>query len=153
MLSACSGDDIKRAFSLERQMPDEYTVVTRAPLSMPPSEKLYSPNDANRPTFVANPSLEAMETLSPEVALHPVKGKSSRGQDDLVEVADDAADNEPTGTELNEKSRAFTNKLMFFWKKDNAVVDDQKENERLQKITGLGGKMNAGPTPVRASKG
>ncbi len=35
-LTGCSGSDLSRAFGLERSMPDEYTVTTQPPLSMPP---------------------------------------------------------------------------------------------------------------------
>ena len=36
-LPACSGDELTRTFGLSRDAPDEFQVVTRAPLSIPPS--------------------------------------------------------------------------------------------------------------------
>lgn len=42
-LSACSGDDLSRSFGLTRDTPDEFTVTTRAPLSMPPDYALRPP--------------------------------------------------------------------------------------------------------------
>ncbi len=36
MLAGCDTGDLTRTFGLTRDSPDEYTVTTRAPLSMPP---------------------------------------------------------------------------------------------------------------------
>ena len=42
-LTACSGSKAKKALGLSRQSPDEFAVVERAPLSMPPSYQLNAP--------------------------------------------------------------------------------------------------------------
>ena len=43
LLAGCSGDKLTRTFGLTRDAPDEYTVTTRAPLSMPPDYNLRPP--------------------------------------------------------------------------------------------------------------
>ena len=49
-LTGCSGDELTRNFGLTRDAPDEFTVTTRAPLSMPPNYQLRPPRPgASRP--------------------------------------------------------------------------------------------------------
>ena len=43
LLAGCNGDKIARTFGLTRDAPDEFTVTTRAPLSMPPDYNLRPP--------------------------------------------------------------------------------------------------------------
>lgn len=43
LLCGCSSSSLSRAFGLTRDAPDEFTVVTRAPLSMPPDFSLRPP--------------------------------------------------------------------------------------------------------------
>ena len=43
LLAGCSSDDLSRTFGLTRDAPDEFTVTTRAPLSMPPDYSLRPP--------------------------------------------------------------------------------------------------------------
>lgn len=43
LLSACSGDEVKSTLGLERSAPDEFKVVSRPPLSVPPEFTLRPP--------------------------------------------------------------------------------------------------------------
>jgi hypothetical protein len=43
LLTACSGNDVKDTLGLTRESPDEYRVVTRPPLSVPPEFNLRPP--------------------------------------------------------------------------------------------------------------
>ena len=43
LLGGCGGSDLSRTFGLTRDAPDEFTVTTRAPLSMPPDFALRPP--------------------------------------------------------------------------------------------------------------
>ena len=84
-LAACSGDEIERDFGLSRTAPDEFTVTTRAPLSMPTSADLNKPvPGAERPQEQSSQT-QALETLAPDVALRGAGGSTSAGQQALVE--------------------------------------------------------------------
>lgn len=150
-LSACSGSDVVRAFGTQRSAPDEYTVTTRAPLSMPPSEKLSLPGseNANRPDQSAR--MQALETLDPDVALHPITGEDSNGQEALVGQAD-ATSKSPFNAELGDKNAGFVDSLMF-WQggKAGTVVDADAENERIGRNSALGQKINTGATPTMSA--
>ncbi|GBD57443.1 DUF3035 domain-containing protein [Gluconobacter wancherniae] len=152
MLSGCSGNDVARAFGMERAMPDEYTVTTRAPLSMPPSEQLGLPgaSDAHRPD--ESPRMQALETLSPDTALHPVEGTASSGQSALVEQADTAS-KAPNNAELGSEGAGFVDNLMF-WNGGRAgsVVDGTAENRRIRENSALGRNTASGATPTAKGK-
>lgn len=146
-LSACSGSDVVRAFGSQRVAPDEYTVTTRAPLAMPPSEKLALPgSDTHRPDQSAR--MQALETLDPDVALHSFHGDESQGQAELTGEADAMA-KAPFNAELGDKNAGFVDQLMF-WQggKAGSVVDAEAENMRIERNSALGAKMNEGATPT-----
>ncbi|QHI96310.1 DUF3035 domain-containing protein [Aristophania vespae] len=151
-LTACSGSDVSRAFGLKRSTPDEYTVTTRTPLSMPPSETFALPGSAkaNRPE--ESPRMQALETLAPDVALNPTEGKASEGQSALVGEIKQSAQG-PQNAELGDADAGFVDSLMF-WQGGRAgsVVDGEAENQRIQKNMALGQKLDNGATPTMRGK-
>ncbi|MBS0959925.1 MULTISPECIES: DUF3035 domain-containing protein [Acetobacter] len=149
LLSGCTGSEAARAFGLERSMPDEYTVTTRAPLSMPPMNELARPvSGAERPQDESE-RLQALETLSPDVALHGESGASSSGQTILVQSATAASDASDEGG-LEPNDSGFVDQIMF-WHGGTAgsVVDADKENDRLKKNAALGKPLTSGATPTK----
>ncbi|EHH67048.1 hypothetical protein GMO_26680 [Gluconobacter morbifer G707] len=153
LLSGCSGSDVSRALGLQRSMPDEYTVTTRAPLSMPPSEKMQLPGaaDAHRPD--ESPRMQALETLSPDTAVHPNVGSNSPGQSALVGQVDKSAEG-PNNAELGAADAGFVDNIMF-WKGGSAgsVVDGDAENRRIRENSALGRNAATGATPTVRKKG
>ncbi|WP_336946371.1 DUF3035 domain-containing protein [Asaia sp. BMEF1] len=151
LLPACSGSDVSRAFGLERSMPDEYTVTTRAPLSMPPSEQLSLPGQGVH-TADENPRTQALETLSPNAALHSTTGSNSAGQQALVGQVEQAS-RAPNNAELGAAGAGLTDELMF-WRGGNSgsVVDSEAENRRIQRASALGQNPSTGATPTKKSK-
>ncbi len=155
-LSGCSGQEIERSFGLVRDAPDEYTVTTRAPLSMPPDAQIAAPQPgADRPQEQST-RIQALETLAPNVALQGAGGSDSPGQAALVQNAT-ASSAAPTGAargELDRPGTGFVNELMF-WKGGEAssVVDADAEKRRLQENAALGRAPTDGATPtVKVSK-
>lgn len=155
-LSGCSGQEIERSFGLVRDAPDEYTVTTRAPLSMPPDAQIAAPQPgADRPQEQST-RIQALETLAPNVALQGTGGSDSPGQVALVQNAT-ASSAAPTGAargELDRPGTGFVNELMF-WKGGEAssVVDADAEKRRLQENAALGRAPTDGATPtVKVSK-
>ena len=158
-LSGCSGQQIERDFGLVRDAPDEYTVTTRAPLSMPPDQQLALPQPGMARPQEQSTRTQALETLAPDVALQGAGGSNSPGQNALVQsaAANAAA---PTGAgapgrgELDRPGTGFVNELMF-WKGGQAgsVVDADAEKRRLQENAALGRAPTDGATPtVKESK-
>ncbi len=150
-LSGCSGQEIERDFGLVRDAPDEYTVTTRAPLSMPPDAQIATPQPgADRPQEQSTRT-QALETLAPDVALQGAAGANSPGQSALEQSAA-ASSAAPTGAghgELDRPGEGFVNELMF-WKGGQAgsVVDAAAEKRRLQENAALGRSPTDGATPT-----
>lgn len=147
-LAGCSGSDVARGFGLQRSLPDEYTVTTRVPLSMPPSEQLALPGAANANRPDESPRMQALETLDPDIALHPNEGTGSAGQTALVQGATSAA-HSPNNAELGDADAGFVDSLLF-WQGGRAgsVVDGEAENRRIQKNEALGQSFTEGATPT-----
>lgn len=152
LLSACSGQDVSRAFGLKRSMPDEYTVTTRAPLSMPPSDSLAMPNENGVRPQEQSIRQQALEILSPDVALEDRKDVSSSGQKALVEDATQSADQERQNELVTQNG--FVDQVMF-WKNgkpSDLAVDGAAENKRLHNNLSLGLRPDHGATPTTTQK-
>lgn len=152
LLSACSGQDVSRAFGLKRSMPDEYTVTTRAPLSMPPSDSLMKPNDDGIRPQDQSVRQQALEILSPDVALEGNKDVESSGQTALVQEATQSADQERQHELMTENG--FVDQVMF-WKNgkpDDLAVNGAAENRRLHNNLSLGLHPDEGATPTTTQK-
>ena len=156
MLVGCSGDSLSRSFGFSRDAPDEFTVTTRAPLSMPPDLSLRPPQPgAPRPQeqTVSDP---AQATLDPQSALAaPVAGNDSPGQEALIHAAGPPPPPGIRGTVDQEAASSAdnvsrTDELMF-WKEPpppGTVVDAQKEAQRLRDNAALGQQPDTGDTPI-----
>src|ERR1700736_6064630 len=69
VLTGCGDSSLSRTFGLVRDTPDEFTVVTRAPLSMPPDFSLRPPQPgAPRPQDLSARA-QAESALVPESVL------------------------------------------------------------------------------------
>lgn len=151
-LSACSGEDVSRAFGLKRAMPDEYTVTTRSPLSMPPSESLLLPDsNAGRPSGQSIRQ-QALEILSPDVALDRGKDVPSAGQSELVTQANNSAD---VGRQHElVTDQGFVDQIMFWdsGKPADLAVDGAGENKRIHNNLSLGISPDKGATPTTTKK-
>jgi hypothetical protein len=149
-LSACG--DVERTFGLVRNSPDEFTVETRAPLSMPPSYALNAPQPgAARPQEVTAPQA-AEAALVPDTALgNSQVGPGSPGQQALVRDAGPAAPADirqklASESALDQPSRSLTDRLMF-WKSappPGAPIDPVKESQRLRANAALGESPTTG---------
>ncbi len=153
-LAGC-GDDLSRTIGLTRDAPDEFTVTTRAPLSMPPDFALRPPRPgASRPQELSERQ-QAEATLSPTVALGGTPAGTSPGQRALVAAAGPAAPRDirnqvDADSQLDQPGRSFTDRLMF-WKpapQAGTPVDPGRESQRLRQNAALGASVQAGDTPI-----
>jgi hypothetical protein len=160
ILGGCSGDKLARTFGLTRDAPDEYTVTTRAPLSMPPDYNLRPPRPGVPRPQEQSERQQAQEALVPQTALDaPGGGGTSAGQAALVQEAGPAAPRD-IRSQVDRDARyaaddeSFIDKVLYWRKPDtqHVQVDAQKESQRLRANAALGEGPDVGETPIIEQK-
>jgi Protein of unknown function (DUF3035) len=159
LLSGCSGDKLARTFGLTRDAPDEYTVTTRAPLSMPPDYNLRPPRPGVARPQEQSERQQAEETLAPQMALNAPQGSMSAGQAALLEQTGPAAPSDIRNKIDQDANTAadddgFVDKVLY-WRKpntQNVQVDAPAEAQRLRQDAALGQPPNVGDTPIIQQK-
>jgi hypothetical protein len=155
-LAGC-GSDLSRTFGLTRDTPDEFTVTTRAPLSMPPDYSLRPPQPgAARPQEMsARRAAEA--DLAPQSALGAAQpsGMSSGEQAFLNAAGPPAPGNirQQVNQDFSKDTSgdSITDRLMFWTPSKpgpGVTVDPAKEAERLRANAALGQNADQGTTPI-----
>ena len=166
LLAACS--DARKAIGIDKSTPDEFKVVSRAPLSLPPDYSLRPPQpgaprpqegtipDQARQAVVGTPARRAVtsaplpETSGGESALLAQAGVA-RIQPGIRDIVNQEA------SVLAEADRTFVDRLIFWRKPEEpgVVIDPQREAQRLRENQALGRPVNEGDTPIirRRQKG
>ena len=153
---------MSNAIGLKKQVPDEFAVVARAPLSMPPDYRLRVPvPGAKRPqessTRDAARDILVNRSASRSKALAPSAGQFSSGETALLKRAG-ALSVDPSirrtvdreSSVLADAEKSVFDKVVF-WRKPaepGTVVDAGKESRRLREATALGDAPNKGDVPV-----
>jgi hypothetical protein len=159
LLGGCSGDKLARTFGLTRDAPDEYTVTTRAPLSMPPDYNLRPPRPGAARPQEQSERQQAQEALVPQTALDSPQSGASPGQAALIQEAGPAAPSD-IRTTIDQDARyaandeSFVDKVLY-WRKPNTEhvqIDAQKESQRLRQNAALGEPADVGETPIIEQK-
>ena len=156
-LAACS--DTRKMLGLDKQSPDEFKIVSRAPLSLPPDYALRPPEPgAARP----------QEQTIPQRAVAAVTGVANNNggfsntdqsvgeQALLSHFGAKQADPNIRETVNRETSalvaenNGFMDHLMFWRSPEDpsSVVDAQKETQRLRENAALGKPVDDGQTPT-----
>jgi hypothetical protein len=155
-LSAC-GSETERAFGLSRTSPDEFTVTTRAPLSMPPNFALRPPRPGAPRPQESTSIADAEAALVPEAALAGPGGPPSPGQQALMQqaggpVTSDIRRKVDDEAQLDRPDTAISDRLMFWRDKPEpgVTVDPSKESQRLRENAALGKSDDTGATPIFA---
>jgi hypothetical protein len=154
LLTGCETDNLARTFGLTRDSPDEYTVTTRAPLSMPPQYNLRPPEPGAPRPQEQTERQQAEQALAPALALgaQPA-GSVSPGQTALIQETGPAASSD-VRRRVDQEAHSdaddgFVDKLLYWRKPDpNAQVDAQKESQRLRQNAALGQSPSLGETPI-----
>ncbi|GAB6052747.1 DUF3035 domain-containing protein [Magnetospira thiophila] len=163
-LSGCS--DTKEVLGIgTKQAPDEFTVYSRAPLSMPPDFGLRPPAPGTERPETADPALEAKRAMLAGRTLSnaPLTGLTPGTQALLRQAGAENIDpaireeiNRETSTLVREEE-SFTDSLLFWQKKEpfGEVVNPTEESDRIKANQALGDPVTAGDTPVieRKEKG
>jgi len=157
-VAACGG--FRNSLGLNKQSPDEFRVVSRAPLTLPPDYNLRPPEPgAPRPQVgtAAQQAERAVFANSQNAALQQqASAPRTAGEQALLSAAG-AGDVDPNiriivdreTKQINEESDYFVDRLVFWNTQDPAgtVVDPVAETRRLQENAALGQPATTGPTP------
>ncbi len=153
-VTGCS--NAKRSLGLDKSSPDEFKVVTRAPLALPPDYNLRPPSPgADRPQET-QPRQAARQALIGNGTAIPSGPTVSSGESALLARAGaDAAIpdirqvvNRETSA-LAEESKSFTDRLVF-WREEEqfgTAVDPDAESQRLRENQAMGNPVTQGRTP------
>jgi len=159
-LSACS--NVREDLGLGRAPPDEFAVVDRPPLSMPPDFDLRPPRPgALRPQDV-DMSQHANETLFPtatgSASANALAEPSDAEKALLATTGGDKADpsiretvNKETSQKVAVQQHLVTDLLDWVHgenDKPTATVDAPAEAERIKEAKDKGEPLSQGPTPV-----
>jgi hypothetical protein len=158
--SACSG--VRDSLGFGKRPPDEFTVVRKPPLVIPPNFSLRPPATAGleeektETIGKAKQALFGQSSLSASSSVPAPPPVKSVGERALLTRA--GAENANPGirrvilretTLLEEKDRSFTERLIF-WQKEqppSQMVDAKKEAERLRQAAATGKSPTSGQTP------
>ena len=165
-LTGCEG--VRDAVGLNKRVPDEFTVLKKPPLVLPPDFNLRPPGPGGPPGSEGRSQDSARAALSgagttPRVraagsgaAPSKVSGRSD-GEAALLQRAGASAGNPSIRqiilretTQLSEKDQSFADRLIF-WRKPQPpgdVVDAEKESQRLRQARASGVPRNVGETPT-----
>jgi hypothetical protein len=154
LLSGC-GDNLSRTIGLQRDLPDEFTVTTSPPLSMPPDYNLRPPRPGAPRPQAQSDRQEAEEDLAPQLALGAPAAQNSPGQSALVQQLGTPAPRDiRTAVDRDaaegSNNQGFIDELLYWRKPDtaNAQVDAAKEAQRLRENAALGQAPTVGDTPI-----
>ena len=161
-LSACEG--VREQLGLNKQSPDEFRVISRAPLSLPPDFTLRPPEPGiPRPqegtaTQQARKAVFRLEQPKTQPLSEQVKADGrTLGELSLLKAA--GADKIDPGIrraidletqQFNAESEDFIDALVFWRDKETPgrVVDATAEAKRLRENAALGKAVTAGRTPT-----
>jgi len=154
-LSACQ--DVKRTLGYEKQPPDEFQVLSRAPLSMPPDFTLRPPQPGAIRPQEGTTRDQARNVLLGQRGSTPI-ATQGRTQGDLVLLKRIGADSiqpdirvlvNKENQALADADKSFTDRLIFWRKAEQpgVAVDPVKETQRIHENQALGKSMSDGDTP------
>ena len=160
-LAGCEG--VKDQLGLTKQSPDEFSIVTRAPLTLPPNFSLRPPAPGERRPQEATAQERAKAAIYGAAAEAPA-GDASAGEQALLSRAGAGESAPDIRRIINEENaiyaagnQTFVDRLIF-WQEPaplGTVVDPAMESQRLQEADALGEPPTGGETPVikRREKG
>ena len=160
LLAGCESGGIARSFGLTRDAPDEFTVTTRAPLSMPPDYNLRPPRPGAPRPQEQSEQRQAEEILVPQAALSgPRDGATSAGQAALLQQSGPAAPADirrrvDRDARMDRADDSFVDKLLY-WRQGSAkdaIVDPAGESQRVKANAALGQSQDSGATPIIQEK-
>lgn len=167
-VSACSNFNPRKTLGLENQAPDEFTVLSKAPLTVPPDFTLRPPKPGAVRSQDLDPQLRAKESVfgsDPDrlgaitrfTTAGELPASKSPGEISLLQLAGvDQRDpnireiiNQETSI-LTERETTFVDDLIFWQdpQPSGTVVNPTEEARRIQENQAVGEAVTQGETPV-----
>jgi hypothetical protein len=171
LLAACANSDVRETLGINREAPDEFVVVSRPPLSLPPEFELRPPKPGEpqripsaeeeaRRQLLGTPSqpasLDDAATTASETAVAPVltaDAPSGATSSFLSKVGADKADDSIRDKLGKDAIRPPSKEAQSLYEeivgseKSDPVVDAKKEAERLRANKDTGKPVTEGETP------
>lgn len=160
-LAGCG--DVREQLGLEKQAPDEFRVVARAPLTVPPEFALRPPRPGAARPQVGTPTDQARRTVfrlgdqQPTVEeVMPDDGRSLGERSILMQAGANEADPEIRQVvdretqRVNAESQDFLEDLIF-WRDAQPtgdVIDAEAEARRLREAQAIGQPVTGAGTPT-----
>lgn len=164
LLAGCSGDSIREALGYNKNAPDEFAIVTKAPLIVPPDFALRPPQPGVKraqtsPQRAAETALFGSEsTGSISGGQIVAAGLPSEGEQILLANAGAGNANPQIRSVVNaesrtleEKSKSFVDDVLFWQEQtppDAHIVDATAEMQRLRENDVTGKPVTEGETPA-----
>ena len=166
LLSACAGGSVQNALGMGKRSPDEFAVVSRAPLVVPPDFDLRPPRPGEARPRAGTTGDRARATLlgeapaaaeRPAIATQSLEPASSAGQQALLGKAGGGNVDPEIRRQIAEENQslATVEQAMFTrllkWREPaalGAVVDAPAEAERLLANRASGQPITTGDTPT-----
>ncbi len=158
-LSGCAG--MRRAVGMDRNVPDEFAVVTKAPLVLPPEYSLLPP----RPGEPRPQELDASAAARMALVGQAPDASQSPGEQTLVaEAGGLSADPAVRATIEREhagvvfKSPSFADRILF-WRGSDSVgidadpLDPDAEAERLRRLEAINEATGGGEVRIQRRSG
>jgi hypothetical protein len=176
LLAACSGGGVRDTLGMGRAAPDEFTVVSRPPLSVPPEFELKPPHEGEAPrvpsaedqarqqllgTATPPSSLSELPQFSADTAVDPVlssEAPSGATASFLAKAGADKADDSVRDKLAQDRALAPEPKGKSLYEKivgganNEPVVDAPAESERLRSARDAGKPVTEGETPTMTDK-
>ncbi len=157
LLSGC--ESARKAFSSDKNAPDEFAVYSRPPLSLPPEYKLRPPTPGEK--FIRGNSTVAIAKQAiiggavSRRAPQKIEGSPGviallRDTGGLTATSDIRATINEESSILSSQDQRFVDKLIFWVDEEpsgSTIVDAKKEQRRIRKNQALGRPITEGETP------
>lgn len=155
VLSAC--DSAKRALGYEKMPPDEFQVVQRAPLAMPPDFSLRPPQPGSARPQEGTTREQARKIITGQRGATPI-ATEGRSQGDIALLKRVGAGSiqpdirvlvNKENQALLEADKSLADRIVF-WRKPEppgTAVDPTKETQRIRENQALGKSVSDGETP------
>lgn len=179
LLTACQGNSVRDVIGLDKSAPDEFRVVSRPPLSVPPQFNLRPPGDTNGAALNTAPAHVKAQSLilndgegntyelpapNADTAVVPVtvtntQAANSAESQFLKNAGADVADSSVRGAleeeKINKQLKTEESSWwdsMTTWEKKEPIVDAKKEAERIEKNEKEGKPINEGEVAEKKDK-
>jgi len=153
-LTACSS--VRDELGLNRHSPDEFTVIKRAPLSLPPQYNLRPPTGQQTAPTQQDLTQQTKQTVFGET--EPTAEKQPDTPNDVLLKKLGVSEAQPNIRQVLDRENGFTaldNKdiadKIIFWKDGTppeSLIDAGAESERLRDLAKTGQPVNGDNVPV-----